>query len=123
MKKEKTSTTKTTITLRDLPKVSLNELHGRGHWTKRQRLKNAYGFMVKSQCKLKFPKTSMYEVEYLFYFEKQPLDASNACGGMVKLIEDVLFESDKWDVVIDLRTRCRKDQDERVEISVTEIRA
>lgn len=85
------------LRLKNLPKVSLNKWYSGEHWTGRQRLKNDYGFLL-SKHKKKFKKVHRYDVDYRFYFKGSPLDASN-CVAMVKLIEDVLFEDDKWDIV------------------------
>ena len=86
------------IELNDLPKVSLNQWYAGKHWTHRQKMKKIYQSLVKSQCARVFPKDDKYVVSYYFTFKSNPLDASN-CIAMVKMIEDIIFEDDKWDIV------------------------
>jgi hypothetical protein len=40
---------------------------------------------------------------------------------MAKMIEDVIFEDDKFDIVLSNKYSSRKDKDERVEIKVFEV--
>jgi len=108
------------IILRNLPKVSLNQWYAGTHWTKRTRLKNIYSKLVKSQCKGLFSKEKAYNVEWTFYFKRNPLDSSN-CVAMAKMIEDIIFEDDRHDIVLSNTYRSRKDKDERVEIEVIEV--
>lgn len=110
----------TKITLRGLKKISLNEWYAGNHWTKRAKIKKDYTWIIKSQCLDVLPKTGRYEIDYVFYFERSPLDASNTIA-MVKMIEDVLFEDDKWDVVRKISIISNKDGDERVEIKITNL--
>jgi hypothetical protein len=89
------------ITLKNLPKISLNEWYAGKHWTKRKQLKDAYKLIVKSQFKDVLSKEGQYEVDYMFCFKSRPLDASN-CVAMVKLIEDIMFEDDKYNIVLSI---------------------
>lgn len=107
------------IILKGLPKISLNKFYAGLHWTKRKQIKDAYNLIIKSQCKYVFPKDKVYKVEYQFNFKTRPLDASNACGGMVKLIEDILFEDDKWDIVTQITVSSKKNTTEFVKILIT----
>ena len=86
------------IELKDLPKVSLNQWYSGKHWSVRQKTKNIYKYAVKAQCKRVFSKDESYIVYYDFTFKKNPLDASN-CVAMLKLIEDIIFEDDKHDII------------------------
>ena len=95
------------IVLKGLPKVTLNLFYAGVHWTKRKKIKDAYKLIVKSQCKHVFCKGNIYEVEYMFCFKSRPLDASN-CVAMVKLIEDIIFEDDKWDIGIEIKISSMK---------------
>jgi len=106
--------------IKDLPKISLNEWYSGTHWTKRKKIKDAYKYIIKSQHKGQFLKSNKYEVEYTFYFKSRPLDASN-CVAMVKMIEDVLFEDDKWDIVESITMKSRKVKEEYVEINIKEL--
>jgi hypothetical protein len=110
----------TSIILKDLPKVSLNKWYAGIHWTKRNETKNNYKLIVRSQFKKVFPKDMSYECEYIFHWKKNPLDTSN-CVAMVKLIEDVLFEDDKHDIVPKITIQSKKAKEEFVEINIKEI--
>lgn len=101
------------ITLRNLPKISLNEWYAGKHWTKRKAIKDTYKLIVKSKFKHVFSKDKTYQVEYDFYFKKRPLDASN-CIAMVKMIEDIIFEDDKWNIVESIKVSSRKTKNEDV---------
>ena len=79
-------------------KLSTNEYYSGKHWSARAGLKDTYSRIVKAQTKAFFPKTGQYEVQYDFSFNNRPLDCSN-CSMMVKMIEDILFESDSPNVV------------------------
>ena len=105
------------IILKDLPKVSLNQWYSGKHWTKRQSTKKLYTYAVKSQCKRVFSKDSQYVVSYAFEFQKNPLDASN-CIAMVKMIEDILFEDDKWNIVDLGGITSRKSKENKVTIKI-----
>jgi hypothetical protein len=108
------------IILRDLPKISLNKWYASEHWSKRKRLKDNYKLIVKSQFKDVFKKDKQYEVEYSFFFKSRPLDASN-CIAMVKMIEDIIFEDDKWDIVLNLKISSHRSKSDYVWIDVDEI--
>ena len=108
------------IKLYDLPKVSTNKFYSSMHWTKRKALKDNYTLIIHNQFKDILPKTKKYEVEYLFNFRVRPLDASN-CSIMLKMIEDVIFENDKHNIVESIKIRSRKNKEEFVEITITEI--
>ena len=83
-------------------------------------MKNNYKTIIKSQCKTLFPSDKNYNVDYTFFFKKNPLDASNTTA-MLKLIEDILFENDSYKVIHRISTQSIKDKNERVEINVEEI--
>jgi len=106
--------------LRDLPKISLNAFFGRMHWRKRKKIVDDYHYLVKSQFKHVLSKANCYEVEYLFEFKSNPLDASN-CVSMVKLIEDVIFEDDNWRVVRKITIKSRKSVQDCVNIKIEEV--
>jgi len=110
------------LTFINLPKVSLNEWYAGNHWTKRKQLKDTYKLLIQSQ--LPRPNLCLYGkkyiVSYFFYFKNNPLDASN-CVAMVKMIEDVLFKTDKWDVVISITIASEKSTHDHVNITIQEI--
>jgi len=108
------------IILRDLPKISLNKWYASEHWTNRKTSKDNYKLLVKSQFKHVFKKDKQYEVEYMFCFKSRPLDASN-CIAMVKLIEDIIFEDDKWDIILNIKISSGKASSDYVVIEVNEI--
>lgn len=108
------------IILEGMPKVSLNAWYSSNHWSKRSKIKNTYAWLIKSRVKGQFQKDKKYEVDYLFEFKKNPLDASN-CVAMVKLTEDLLFEDDKWDIVTKISIKSRKAKKDRIIINVKEI--
>ena len=108
------------VNLYDLPKLSLNKWYAGVHWTKRKKIKDTYKTIVKNQFKHVFSKDKQYRVSYVFNFKTRPLDASN-CVAMVKLIEDVIFEDDKWDIVTSISISSKKSKKEFVEILVKEI--
>ena len=105
------------IILKDLPKVSLNQWYSSKHWTHRQKTKKIYTLIVKSQFKRIFSKENQYVVHYAFEFEKNSLDASN-CIAMVKMIEDIIFEDDKWDIIDIGSITSRKGKENKVTIKV-----
>lgn len=108
------------ITLRDLPKISLNKWYASEHWSKRKRIKDSYIWIIKSQFKNVFSDNKQYEVSYLFFFKGVPLDASN-CVAMVKMIEDIIFKDDNWKIVKKITISSEKSKDERVEIIINEL--
>jgi len=110
----------TFIILRNLPKISLNEWYSGSHWTKRDKIKNKYKLIILSQFNGIFKKTEQYVCNYCFYFKNNPLDASN-CVAMVKLIEDIIFENDKWNIIINLNIQSKKSNEDKVEIEVCEL--
>ena len=81
------------IVIFDLPKVSLNKWYAGCHWTKRQKLKEQYLWLVKRRISV-YPIT----VSYFFEFKTRPLDASN-CVAMIKLIEDRMFDNDAYNKI------------------------
>jgi hypothetical protein len=110
------------IKLYNLPKISLNKWYaGSMHWSVRKKLKDTYKLVVGSQCVVNFIKESKYKVTYTFNFKKNALDASN-CVAMVKLIEDIIFEDDKYDIVTEITIKSRKSKEEFVEIEIEETR-
>jgi Holliday junction resolvase RusA-like endonuclease len=108
------------LTLSELTKISLNKWYTGMHWSKRNRLKNEYKHQVKSQFKGVFSKDKRYEISFIFYFKSKPLDSDNT-GAMIKLINDIIFEDDKWDILDIGYIRSRKDKNERVEIKIEEL--
>lgn len=105
------------IIINDLPKISLNKWYSGQHWTKRKKMKDNYKFIINNQHAGQLLKSNQYDVEYNFHFKSRPLDASN-CVAMVKLVEDILFEDDKWDIVKSLRITSNKSDEEYLEIIV-----
>ena len=106
------------IILKDLPKVSLNSWYGGGHWSKRKKLKDNYTLIVKSQFKQVLPASESYHTEYHFTFKSRPLDASN-CVAMVKMIEDIIFESDGYKVIKSILITSSKGDQDQVEILIS----
>jgi hypothetical protein len=107
------------VELKGLPKISLNQWYAGGHWTKRTKIKSDYIYIIKSQFKGQFKKDKQYEVEYRFCFKNNPLDASN-CVAMVKLIEDIIFEDDKHDIIKSIKISSEKGKDDLVQIEIIE---
>lgn len=110
----------TIIILKDLPKISLNQWYASQHWSKRKKLKDNYFWIVKSQTKVVFPKDKKYTVDYEFHFSRNYLDASNTIA-MTKMVEDILFEDDKWDIILKLSVSSIKDKSDFLKITVNEI--
>ena len=108
------------IILRHLPKVSLNKWYSSTHWTKRKQLKDNYKWIIKSQFKTVFKRNLKYDVDYVFYYKKNPLDALNTAA-MAKLIEDVIFEQDKHDIVLKVSLSSKKGKSDYVVITVNEV--
>lgn len=86
------------IILKDLPKMSLNAIYAGQHWSKRKALKNNYKLIIKNQFKKVLSKHNNYIVSYVFSWKKNPLDAMN-CAFMAKMIEDIIFEDDKYNII------------------------
>ena len=103
-----------------LTKLTLNKWYASSHWSERSRIKKDYKWLVKRQFRDKFPKDRKYKVRYDFEFRVRPLDASNVIA-MVKLIEDIIFEDDKWDIVTELTTSSKKGKEDRLKVTVEEI--
>ena len=106
-----------TIILKDLPKVSLNVWYSSKHWSFRKKLKDNYTLLVKSQFKEVLPASNSYDTEYHFTFKSRPLDASN-CVAMVKMIEDIIFESDGYKVIKSILITSSKGDQDQVEIKI-----
>lgn len=70
-------------------------------------MKDKYYWIVKSQFKDVLSKSNVYECEYMFTFKCKPLDASN-CIAMVKMVEDIIFEDDKFDIVTKITISSKK---------------
>jgi len=105
------------IILKDLPKVSLNVWYSSKHWSFRKKLKDNYTLIVKSQFKEVLPASETYDTEYHFTFKSRPLDASN-CVAMVKMIEDIIFESDGYKVIKSILITSEKGAEDIVEIKI-----
>jgi len=105
------------IILKDLPKVSLNVWYSSKHWSFRKKLKDNYTLLVKSQFKDVLPASGSYDTEYHFTFKSRPLDASN-CVAMVKMIEDIIFESDGYKVIKSILITSEKGAEDVVEIKI-----
>ncbi len=106
------------IELYDLPKVSLNQWYSGTHWSKRKKLKDTYIILVRSQTNHRFSKENKYKVDYHFTFTNNPLDASN-CVAMVKMIEDILFESDGYKIVREISISSNKGKENKTLITIT----
>jgi len=104
------------IELHDLPKISLNEFYSGKHWSNRKKIKDNITLLVKAQTKeiIDYP----CDVEYDFWFKKNPLDCSNACGGMVKMIEDCIFPDDSPKIVRSIKVSSQKRNDDIVFIKI-----
>tara|TARA_R100000951_G_C2486803_1_gene133224 strand:+ start:109 stop:492 length:384 start_codon:yes stop_codon:yes gene_type:complete len=105
------------ITLHNLPKISLNKWYAGMHWTKRKKIKDDYTQIVRSQFSNTLTRENTYKVEYHFTFKSRPLDASN-CVAMVKMIEDIIFETDSYKVVTELVITSSKGLEDKVLIKV-----
>jgi len=108
------------ITLYGLTKVSLNAWYSGKHWSKRVKLKNDYKMLIKSQFKGVFRQDNRYNVTYDFVFRIKPLDASN-CVAMVKLIEDVIFKDDAYNIVESIKISSRKGSKDAVSVTIEKI--
>jgi len=107
------------IILKGLPKISLNLFYSSSHWTKRKQIKDDYFWLVKSQTKHRQSKSC--KVRYDFYFKGRLLDCSNCAGGMVKLIEDVIFPDDSPKIVKQIMVTSNKAKEDFVEINIEEL--
>ena len=105
------------ITLYNLPKISLNKWYAGMHWTKRKKIKDNYTNIVRSQFSNTLTRDNTYKVEYHFTFKSRPLDASN-CVAMVKMIEDIMFETDSYKVVTEIVITSSKGLEDKVTIKV-----
>ena len=108
----------TEIILKDLPKISLNEWYSGKHWSKRKALKDNIKWLVYSQFKTVFPKIDKYIVSYEIVSKTRPLDADNTIG-ITKLLTDILFEDDKWDIITQVCLSSRKGDEDYVRVTVT----
>ena len=106
------------IEIKDLPKVSSNKIYSGSHWSFRKKLKDKYIWLVKSQFKGQLLKNKQYKVKYCFEFKRNPLDASN-CSYMVKMIEDIIFQSDGYKIIQGVYMESKKGTEDKVTIEVT----
>lgn len=111
---------KTEIVLIGMPKISLNDWYSGCHWSKRKKIKDLYKWKVREQTKQIFKDDRQYHVEYCFEFKSNPLDSSN-CSAMVKIIEDILFKKDGYNVVLSVKMSSRKSKSDKVTITIHEI--
>ena len=108
------------ITLKDLPKHSLNEIYAGKHWTKRNKIKNTYKLIVKSQFKDVLTKDKTYKVYYEFGFKSRPLDTSNTVY-MLKMIEDIIFEDDTYKIIPEINIKSYKSKEDFVKLKIKEL--
>jgi len=107
--------------LTGLRKISLNDWYSqKSHWSKRKQIKDLYFWVIKSQFKHVFPKDGKYIVSYEFFYRVRPLDASNTIA-QVKLVEDIIFEDDRWDIIEKIEISSRKADKDYIRIVVTEL--
>jgi hypothetical protein len=107
----------TKVILNNLPKVSLNQWYAGIHWRKRKLMKDKYLLLVKSQYKTVHSAEHKYITHYAFEFKKNALDASN-CSAMLKMIEDIIFEDDRPDIIDIGSITSRKSRVDRVTITI-----
>lgn len=105
------------IILKDMPKISLNQWYAGSHWSKRKEIKDAYKLLLHKIKPLS--KEKRYRCEYTFNFKSNPLDASN-CIAMLKMIEDILFESDGYKIITEITIKSRKSKSDYIEIEIIE---
>jgi len=110
-----------TIILKNLPKVSLNAWYAGKHWSDRKEMKDNYITIVNSQFRHVFSKDGIYSCHYAFEFKNKPLDASN-CVAMAKMIEDIIFEDDKFDIVTNIGFSSCKGKEDKVTIKVIDLK-
>lgn len=108
------------LVIKELPKFSLNTWYSGNHWSKRARLKNIYTLIINNQIKGVLPKYYQYNTTYTFFFKSNPLDASN-CVAMAKMIEDIIFENDKYDIILSVTLKSRKSNNNFVEIEINKL--
>lgn len=104
------------LVIEGLPKISLNAYYAGKHWTSRSKMKEAYSLLL-SKHKHKFDDKSTYEVEYRFEFKSRPLDASNTVV-MVKMVEDVIFKSDAYRIVLSIKVSSKKGLKDKLTIII-----
>ena len=112
---------KTEVIIKGIEKNSLNVIYAGRHWTKRKKDKDKCKLIVRSQFKKWFSKQNQYKVSYTFFFKTKPLDASNTVY-MLKMIEDVIFESDGYNVVTEIKIKSKKATEDYVKITVKELK-
>lgn len=83
------TTTIQTITFKNLPKISTNEIYAGKHWRNRQKIKTDYLWATHNEIKNLKPINYKVNLDFTFYFASRPLDSSNTTY-MAKLIEDCL---------------------------------
>ena len=108
------------IKLTGLPKISTNKIYAGMHWTKRKKHKDECLWIVKSQFKGQLTKDKQYNVEYTFGFKTKPLDASN-CSYMAKIVEDIIFEDDKYNIILSVKYSSVKSTKDNLTIKIQEI--
>jgi Holliday junction resolvase RusA-like endonuclease len=107
----------------DIIKVSNNKFFSRGHWSKRNDLKNDFITLLKA-TKIKHKVTNPCSIEFDFYFKGRLIDCDNV-SAMGKCITDalvktgVLFDdSPKW--VYEVIYRSHKSKENYCKITIKE---
>lgn len=90
MQKMSSNTRQTTITIKDLTKLSFNKYKNQ-HWATQKRFKDTLRVLVGSATKESFK--GGYTLNFDFYFKGRRLDTINVFH-YCKIIEDKLFEQD-----------------------------
>jgi len=107
-----------------LPKVSGNLWYAGVHWSKRKKIKEVFTMIAMEELRCqtthrKFVKPC--NVEYIFEFKGKALDCSNCAGGMVKLLEDILFPDDSPKIVKSIKITSLGSVEDKVTVIIKEL--
>jgi len=113
------------ILLKDLPKISTNQIYAGTHWRARQKNKENYLWLTMSVMKKIPPIKNRCDLDFKFYFKKNALDSSNT-SYMAKLIEDCLVEhgvlsGDRSKFIRKVSLESAKGEEEICELQIIEI--
>ncbi len=112
------------IIVKDLPKISTNTIYAGVHWTARKKHKEAFLWLTAHFKRLE-KITGKVDIDFHFFFAKNPLDSSNVSYA-VKLLEDSLvtygvIEGDSPKFVRKISMQSQKGESDYCIINITKL--
>lgn len=101
----------------------MNQFYAGKSWIYRKEMKDLYKIIVNASLNFDLPlfdAKRKYYCEYTFTFKMNPLDASN-CTAMIKMVEDLIFEKDNYNIVLGFKCESRKGNIDNLFIKVYDV--